>query len=300
MGEFPEKKQTVYIRGLRDLDRGERSSAVNQGEGSLWLCREAELAHQMGHPHPLLHIRGKMLFRERRTMTYVNTALDVELDTAFKAVAGMRRIVEIFIITAEAEPRLGVASPRGLFKVAKGEARVVRDVIRVRAGSGKCSPKIDRLRCKDGDWGGVLGGRDLNDKGDCDLGETQELGVLDGGGADRRGLTCGVLLSAIDEHEDVAGPVDFQSRVMVGLLDGGEGGGERLYGWEGCGEGGSPVLPGWGGRLWGGVRSVGSCVHLWRSVTDGWWKGCSLEGWRCLVLRLVRCLMGIQMLRGKW
>lgn len=122
-------------------------------------------------------------------MTYVNTAFDVELDTTFKAVTGMRRIVEIFIITAEAEPRLGVPCPRGLFKVAKGEARVVRDVIRVRAGSGKRSPKIDRFCCKDGDWVGVLGGRDLNDQGDCDVDKTQELGVLNSGGADRRGVT---------------------------------------------------------------------------------------------------------------
>jgi hypothetical protein len=55
----------------------------------------------------------------------------------------------------------------------------------------------------------VLGGRDLHDQRDRDLDETQQLGILYGGGSDGWSIARGVLLSAIDEHEDVAGPVDF-------------------------------------------------------------------------------------------
>ena len=79
--------------------------------------------------------------------------------------------------------------------------RVVLDVIRVR--------KIDRLRGENEDWGGVLGERDLNDEGDRVLDETHQSTILNGGGCDGWGITLSVLLSAIDEHEDIASPVDL-------------------------------------------------------------------------------------------
>ena len=100
----------------------------------------------------------------------------------------MQRIVEIFVVTTEVEPGLGVPRSRGLFKVAEGDAGVVLDVIRVRARRRKCGAKIDHLRSKDGDWGGVLGRGDLNDERDRDLDETQQLGILYGGGSDGRGI----------------------------------------------------------------------------------------------------------------
>jgi hypothetical protein len=81
----------------------------------------------------MTHAWEKRTREEAKKNTYVNTALDVELETAFKAVAGVQRIVEVFVITAEAEPRLGVPCSGRLFEIAKGDAGVVWDVIRVRA-----------------------------------------------------------------------------------------------------------------------------------------------------------------------
>jgi hypothetical protein len=61
-----------------------------------------------------------------------------------------------------------------MVKVAEGDRGWVgRD-----PGTRLMQKTVDRLRSKDGDWGGVLGGRDLNDELDRDLGETQELGIL--------------------------------------------------------------------------------------------------------------------------
>jgi hypothetical protein len=61
-----------------------------------------------------------------------------------------------------------------MVKVAEGDRGWVgRD-----PGTHLTQKTVDRLRSKDGDWGGVLGGRDLNDELDRDLGETQELGIL--------------------------------------------------------------------------------------------------------------------------
>ena len=54
------------------------------------------------------------------------------------------------------------------------------DVIRVRAGRSERGTMKDPPRKKDGSWGGVLGGRDLD--------ETQRLGILYGGGSDRWGI----------------------------------------------------------------------------------------------------------------
>ena len=54
-----------------------------------------------------------------------------------------------------------------------------------------------------------MGRCDLNNERDRDLDETHQLGVLDGSGSDGWGIAFSVLLSAIDEHEDVASPVDF-------------------------------------------------------------------------------------------
>ena len=84
-------------------------------------------------PYAITYAWEKRTREEAKRRTYVNTALDVELETAFEAVAGVQRIVEIFVVTTEAEPGLGVPCSRGLFKVAEGDAGVVLDVIRVRA-----------------------------------------------------------------------------------------------------------------------------------------------------------------------
>jgi hypothetical protein len=57
-----------------------------------------------------------------------------------------------------------------MVKVAEGDRGWVgRD-----PGTRLMQKTVDRLRSKDGDWGGVLGGRDLNDELDRDLGETHE------------------------------------------------------------------------------------------------------------------------------
>ena len=116
----------------------------------------------------------------------------------------MRGIVENFVTTAKPGP-----CTRGLFKVAEGDAGVVLDVIQVCARRKKRGAKIDRLRNKNGDWGGVSGGHDSDDERDRDLDEAQQSGVLYGGGSDRWATACSILLSAVDEHADVAGPVDF-------------------------------------------------------------------------------------------
>jgi hypothetical protein len=51
-------------------------------------------------------------------------------------------------------------------------AGVVSGVIWVRARGRKRGAKIDRLRSKDEDWDGALGGCDLNDERDHDSDET--------------------------------------------------------------------------------------------------------------------------------
>ena len=84
-------------------------------------------------PYAITYAWEKRTSEEAKRRTYVNTALDVELETEFEAVAGVQRIVEIFVIMAKAEPGLGVPCSRGLFKVAEGDAGVVLDVIRLRA-----------------------------------------------------------------------------------------------------------------------------------------------------------------------
>ena len=69
----------------------------------------------------------------------------------------------------------------------------------------------------------MLGGCDLNDERDRDLDETHQLGILDGGGSDGWSITCSILLSAVDEHENITDPVDSQGRVMAGMLHGRQG-----------------------------------------------------------------------------
>ena len=49
----------------------------------------------------------------------------------------------------------------------------------------------------------------MKDELDRDLDETYQLGILDGGGSDGWGIARSVLLSAIDEHEYITGPVDI-------------------------------------------------------------------------------------------
>ena len=103
-------------------------------------------------------------FAEKETV-YVYGLRDLE-----RVVTGKRCIVEIFVITAKAEPSLGVPCSHGLFKVAEGDARAGRDPGTRLTQKGDA--KIDCLRTKDGHWGGVLGGRDLD--------ETQQMGILYG------------------------------------------------------------------------------------------------------------------------
>ena len=44
----------------------------------------------------------------------------------------------------------------------------------------------------------------MNNEWDCDLEETRLLAILCGGGSDGWGIAYSTLLSAVDEHEDVA------------------------------------------------------------------------------------------------
>jgi hypothetical protein len=53
VGEFAEKQETVYVRGLRDLYGRERRRTLDQGQRDLWLRRKTELAHQVRHAHTL-------------------------------------------------------------------------------------------------------------------------------------------------------------------------------------------------------------------------------------------------------
>ena len=84
-------------------------------------------------PYAITYAWEKRTREEAKRRTYVNTALDVELETTFEAIAGVQRIIEIFVVTAEAEPGLGVPCSRGLFKVTEGDAGAVLDVIRIHA-----------------------------------------------------------------------------------------------------------------------------------------------------------------------
>lgn len=110
--------------------------------------------------------------RGSRGKTHVNTALNVELETAFKAVPGVRCIVEVFVVATKSEPSLCVPCPRSLFKVAEGDTWVMWDMIRVCPRGSKRGAKIDRFRSKDGDWIWVLRRSDLKDERDRDLYET--------------------------------------------------------------------------------------------------------------------------------
>ena len=99
--------------------------------------------------------------------------------------------------------------------------------------------------------GGVVGrGGELEDERHGDLAEALELGVRDAGGADGR-LGCGRagLLEAVDEEADVAAPGEGGGWVVVGLLDGGEGGCEGGDGGEGGGEGWDGAGGGEGGGM---------------------------------------------------
>ena len=75
-----------------------------------------------------------------------------------------------------------------MFKIVQGNTWAVLDTIRVHARHSKRSAMIDRLRSEDGNWGGVLGGRDPNHERDRDMDETQQLGMVYGGGSDRWGI----------------------------------------------------------------------------------------------------------------
>ena len=66
VGEFAEKQETVYVRGLRDLNGSERRRALDQWKRDLWLRRKTELAHQACHAHTLLHMRVKNVLGKKR------------------------------------------------------------------------------------------------------------------------------------------------------------------------------------------------------------------------------------------
>ena len=106
--------------------------------------------------------------------TYVGIALDVLLDTASKAVAGSHRTVEMFVITAKAEPSLGVPA-RAACSMSRKATGVVLDVIWVRVWRTKRGMNISPPQQRWGLGRGV-GGRELV--------ETQQLRILYGGGSD--------------------------------------------------------------------------------------------------------------------
>lgn len=110
-----------------------------------------------------------------RKKTHVAAALDTELDTALETIFGMSDVVESLIVSAKAEPGLGVSSPRGTLKVAEGPSGVVGNVFRVGTAGGKGGTEVDSL-CGD-DLGYARGGGELKDGGDGSLDEVGELGI---------------------------------------------------------------------------------------------------------------------------
>lgn len=77
--------------------------------------------------------------------TYVSTALDTLFSAAFKALLGTIGILEIFIVTAEPEPRSGIAATSRSFKVSKGDTRVDGDEFGIGTGSSKDGAPIYSL-----------------------------------------------------------------------------------------------------------------------------------------------------------
>jgi hypothetical protein len=88
-----------------------------------------------------------------------------------------------------------------------------------------------------------LRGRDLEDEGDSNLGETKELWVRDGDGTGRD-VSCCDLLSVIYKEEDVVTPGEFENRVIGMMLDAGKHSSEIFNGGKGAVKGGEDSVDG--------------------------------------------------------
>ena len=104
------------------------------------------------------------------------------------------------------------------------------DVIQVRACAERRNrgAKVDRLHSKDGDWGGVLGRRDLNDKRDRDQDETQQSEILYGGGSNGWVLSEVFCSARSTSMRTSWAQLIFRAGSWLGLLHGFQGSRECL------------------------------------------------------------------------
>lgn len=131
---------------------------------------------------------GHVLSSGNNRPTYINATLDITLCATFEAFAGVCGIIEIFVVAAKSEPRLGVSEPRSCFEVTEGNARIVLDVFWVSTRRRKCSPKVEGL-CHVHWWGSVgLDRCHLQDHRHRYLDEAMQLWVMDRDGSDHRGI----------------------------------------------------------------------------------------------------------------
>lgn len=85
--------------------------------------------------------QGQFANERKEESTYVTTRFYTQLDTAFKAILGVRKVIEVLIVSAETEPCCGVASTSCGFKVAEGSAGVMSDVIGIGTAGSEGSTK---------------------------------------------------------------------------------------------------------------------------------------------------------------
>ena len=137
----------------------------------------------------------------------------------------MRNVYKVLVVSAEPEPCGCIACARSCFKVLECGSGVLSNAVWIGATCGKGGSEWGRLR-----------GRDLEDEGDGDLGETKELWVRDGDGTGRD-VGCCELLEAIYKAEDVATPGEFENGVMGRMLDAGKRSGEICDEGQGCSQG---------------------------------------------------------------
>jgi hypothetical protein len=122
----------------------------------------------------------------------------------------VRNVVKVLVVSAEPEPCGCIACARSCFQVLECGSGVLSNAVWIGATCGKGGSEVDGL-CdvwRGGTLWGRLRGRDLEDEGDGDLGETKELWVRDGDGTSRD-VGCCDLLEAIYKEEDVATPGEF-------------------------------------------------------------------------------------------
>lgn len=166
--------------------------------------------------------------KERNIRTHVYTTLHTELHSTLEAVLRMNEIIEIFIISAKPEPSNTISAPSSLFEIPKGRSWVLSDMVWICPTGRKCAAKVDGLGDVQRHWlRHRVWRRDLQDEGNRDLGEAEQLRVGDVGWARSKFSSCWTLLKTIDEEKDVLTPRDFDGRVGCRFLNRRKGGKER-------------------------------------------------------------------------